>query len=349
MQLFSQILSYSLLPFGVLYDGVTSIRNFLYDKQYFASQKTTMFSICVGNLRVGGTGKTPHIEYLVRLLADTYQVATLSRGYGRKTKGFLVADSTSNAEKIGDEPMQFFLKFGNKIKVFVGEKRVAAANKIQALFPNIEILLLDDALQHRAIVANFTIILTDYQQLFYQDFLMPMGRLRENRKGINRADAIIISKCPNEIPNSTKAEILDNIATYTQNKIPVFWSSIVYLPLVPLLDSTEPPKSQNVILLTGLANSESLQKHIAKNYNLLKNIALADHQAYSLTDIEFLLEENKKYATQNPIFITTEKDMVKLQNPLFYELLQQISMYYLPICVKISDDFDKYLLKIVAK
>jgi tetraacyldisaccharide 4'-kinase len=334
-----QFLQNSLFPIAILYNLVTKLRNNLYDDQVFKSIKTPVFSICVGNLSVGGTGKTPHIEYLIRLLSSNYQIATLSRGYGRKTKGFIMADKTSNAEIVGDEPMQFFVKFGNKVSVVVGEKRVVAVEKLLKIAPKTQIILLDDAFQHRAIKANLNILLTDYQNLFYKDYLLPTGRLRENRKGAKRADIVIITKTSTDIQESDKQEIEKEIAQYTQINTPIFWSFIQYLPLKPLFESSESPKNppnKNVILLTGLANSNSLKNYITENYNLLHHIELADHQNYTISLIKELLFEYQK--NKNAIIITTEKDMVKLQNPIFYNLLKNINFYYLPISITFSDE-----------
>ncbi len=354
MNSFLQFLNYSLFPFSLLYDIVTQIRNKLYQQKYFRTETTKVFSICVGNIAVGGTGKTPHIEYLIRLLSDSYELVTISRGYGRKTKGFLIADQNSTAQSIGDEPMQFFIKFGHKIKVIVGEKRVSAAQKLLDNFPKTQIILLDDAFQHRAISANLNILLTDYYQLFYKDFLLPMGRLRENRRGIQRADAIVVTKIPEDLSSEEKHQIVKNINKYAKNNIPIFWSSIMYLPLKPLFDSTKNVlTSKNVILVTGLANNMTIKKHIGQHYNLLKTITLADHQDYTMSDIEFLLKEYMYYHLQNhsqnsfdkPIIITTEKDMVKLQNPIFFDLLKNLDLYYLPICIKIDKEFDEFILR----
>jgi tetraacyldisaccharide 4'-kinase len=193
------VLRILLLPVAWLYEGITRLRNWLYDKGYKKSTSFPLPVISVGNLTVGGTGKTPHVEYLVRLLKDQRQLVTLSRGYGRQTKGFLIADEQANAATIGDEPMQFYQKFGHQIKVAVGEKRVPAIEQILRLYPKTEIILLDDAFQHRAVRPCFSILLSDYHRPFYTDFVLPAGRLRESRKGAGRADAVIFSKCPQNL------------------------------------------------------------------------------------------------------------------------------------------------------
>jgi tetraacyldisaccharide 4'-kinase len=343
---------YLLLPFAVLYQGITSLRNLLYEKQFFKTTPTPIFSINVGNLRVGGTGKTPHIEYLIRLLADKYQIATLSRGYGRKTKGFLIANKQSDVATIGDEPMQFFSKFKHKIIVTVGEKRVAAVEKIAKNVPKINLILLDDAFQHRAIQANLNLLLTTYDKPFYDDFLMPAGRLREGKAGAKRANAVIVSKCPIHLEEEEKRRIKEKIYSYLPDKeIPIFFSTITYQPFEPVFASFSKQKhdsQQPIILLTGIANAQLLQEKIAKEYHLLTHIALADHHHYTQKSAEKISKTYQKLQHKNPIILTTEKDFVKLQSPEIAVLLQHLPLYYLPIAIEFlpsSIEFDTWVLE----
>ncbi len=211
-------MKYLLFPFAILYDLITQIRNYFYDREYFKSVKPSIFTVSVGNITVGGTGKTPHIEYLIRHFlkknenVENYKLATLSRGYGRKTKGFVLANNQTTASEIGDEPMQFYQKFvaGNKLEnkkvnITVCEKRVLGVEKILELFPATKTILLDDAFQHRAIKPHFSILLSDYNRPFYEDFLLPMGRIRENRKGAKRANVVLVSKSPLDLGEKEKA------------------------------------------------------------------------------------------------------------------------------------------------
>ena len=342
---------YLLLPFAILYQGITSLRNFLYEKQFFKTTATPAFSINVGNLRVGGTGKTPHIEYLIRLLADRYQITTLSRGYGRKTKGFLIADSQSDVTTIGDEPMQFFSKFKHKIRVTVGEKRVAAVEKIIEKISKTDLILLDDAFQHRAIQANLNLLLTTYDKPFYDDLLMPAGRLRESKRGAERANAVIVSKCPIHLEEEKKKQIKEKIYSYLPDKqTPIFFSIITYQSFEPVFASLSKQKydsQQAIILLTGIANAHLLQEKIAKEYHLLMHIALADHHHYTKKSAEKIVKIYQKLQHKNPIILTTEKDFVKLQNPEIAVLLQHLPLYYLPIAIEFlpsSLDFDAWIL-----
>ena len=185
-----------LFPFSWLYYLITQIRNRLYDRGLKPSVKFELPVICVGNLTVGGTGKTPMIEHLIRLLQNRFKVATLSRGYGRATKGIRIAGPSENASTIGDEPFQFYTKFGKRITVAVGEERALAIPTILQECSDTQIILLDDGFQHRKVSPGFSILLTDYHRPFYNDFLLPSGRLRESRWGAERADVIVVTKCP---------------------------------------------------------------------------------------------------------------------------------------------------------
>jgi tetraacyldisaccharide 4'-kinase len=214
-----------LAPFSALYGMVITLRNYLYDRQVFKSVHFSPFIICVGNLRVGGTGKSPMIEYLGRLLKDEYSVAILSRGYGRNTKGIRLANEEDTAQTLGDEPFQFYQKFGKnqKVVIAVGEERILAVPEILYLQPETEIILLDDAFQHRAIVADLNILLTEYARPFYSDTLLPGGRLRETRKGATRADVVIVSKCPAEIAEAQMLSMEKNIRKIYCSKYTCFF------------------------------------------------------------------------------------------------------------------------------
>jgi tetraacyldisaccharide 4'-kinase len=367
--MFLKILRYLLFPLAILYDFITKIRNLLYNNKLFVSITPPIFSICIGNLTVGGTGKTPHLEYLIRLLTKSInyvavtpkQIVTLSRGYGRKTKGFLIANPQSHTTEIGDEPMQFFIKFGEKVTVTVGEKRVQAIEKIMAQLPNTKIILFDDAFQHRQVKAHVNILLTDYHRLFYQDFLLPTGNLRESRQGAKRATLIIVTKCPQHIDDKEKEQIKQEIRRYTHPQTPILFSHIRYLPVVPLynhlLGGSKPPnrlpkygnnrESQNIILVTGLANNSYLENYLSEKYQILTTLAFADHHDYTKKDIAQIVATYQKYENFSPIIITTEKDMVKLRNPTFEFLLQNLPFYYLPIEVYCSAEDEKILKSLI--
>jgi tetraacyldisaccharide 4'-kinase len=350
-------LKYLLFPFAILYDLITQIRNYFYDKNYFHSVQPSVFTVSVGNITVGGTGKTPHIEYLIRYFLDknkdveSYKLATLSRGYGRKTKGFILANNQTTASEIGDEPMQFYQKFAQnnqdnheKVNIVVCEKRVLGAQKILELFPSTKTILLDDAFQHRAIKPHFSILLSDYNRPFYEDFLLPMGRIRENRKGAKRANVVLVSKSPLDLSQEEKQSIRIKIHNYT--KSPVFFTSFEYDKPINLLNNEELnlDKNQNYSfgILTGIANYKPFQKYIETKFADFGEIEsqkhFADHYDYTEKDIEFLKESN--YQDSKIIWFTTEKDAVKLR-PLL-ELFSpkeqnRISIFYIPIKVVFLD------------
>lgn len=350
-----KFLQYILFPLAILYYLITTLRNYCYEIGVFKVTQAPIFTICVGNLTVGGTGKTPHIEYLIRLLQSKFQIATLSRGYGRKTKGFLVADNHSTATTLGDEPMQFFVKYGNKIVVSVGEKRVIAIEKLLQLCPNLQVILLDDAYQHRGIKAHCNILLTDYNRPFYKDYLLPTGELRESRKGAKRADIVIVTKCLSTITPTEKNKIVENIKEYANENTPILFSYIRYLALQLLYENnnskqvTEFTKNQNVILVTGLANNKTLQEYITQQYNLLTTLTFADHQDYTKTVLQEIINTYQKNISQNPILITTEKDMVKLQSDSLKNKLQGLPIYYLPIEIYFSEEDESVFLKTLQK
>jgi tetraacyldisaccharide 4'-kinase len=295
----------------------------------------------VGNLTVGGTGKTPHVEYLIRLLKDHMPLATLSRGYGRQTKGFIIADEQASASTVGDEPMQFFRKFGSQVGVVVGEKRVPAIQRIIQIYPQTEAILLDDAFQHRAVSPSFSILLSDYNRPFYQDYTLPSGRLRESRTGARRADMIIVSKCPDHLKDTEQAAITNRIGKYSRTGVPVYFTGIHYgKPLPYYIHSTFAPR---ILLVSGLANPLPLEKYVQSTYQLLHHIVFKDHHAYTSQDVLHIQESF--YQHKADVILTTEKDYVKLVQPALKSLVATLPFYYLPIEVCFlfgqQEDFDK--------
>ena len=324
-----QLLTVLLFPFAILYNLVTKARNHLYNIGSRPSIQFDLPVISVGNLTVGGTGKTPHIEWLIRLLKDEYSIATLSRGYGRKTKGFLLANPDSKATDIGDEPMQFFTKFGEQVTVSVGEERALAIPSILHEQPDTQVILLDDAYQHRRVNPSFNILLTDFHRPFYKDFLLPAGRLRESREGAKRANIIVVSKCPEHLSKTEQETIAKQIRPYAKENTPIYFSTIEYgTPVNIHTEETLTETKQPVILLTGIAQTGPLETYIQQKYELLQHISFSDHADYTSTKIEHILSEVKKHHAQQPIIITTEKDAVKLKGN---HALAQLPIYSLGI------------------
>ena len=326
-----------LFPFAILYGFITSLRNYLYDKGILKSYSCDIPIIAVGNLNVGGTGKTPQIEYLIRLLSPNYNVATLSRGYKRKSNGFILADANATAESLGDEPFQYFKKFP-KIQVAVDADRKNGIEQLLSQASKPELILLDDAFQHRKVQAGFYILLTAYNDLFCDDFLLPTGNLRESRNGAKRANIIIVTKCPSSISQIEQESIKKRIGL----DIPLFFSKIAYDDKVYNdIESiaVSEVKLKDKILFAGIANPNPFFDFLqAENDEI---ITFADHHHFS--ESEILGIKNK---ANEKIIITTEKDFVRLKAKILKKQL-----FYLPIKSQFlisQEAFDQTILNYVG-
>jgi tetraacyldisaccharide 4'-kinase len=333
-----------LFPFAVLYDLVTRIRNYLYDRGLKPSVAFEVTTICVGNLTVGGTGKTPMIEHLIRILRPHYSLATLSRGYGRNTKGFRMAGPADSAATIGDEPLQIYKKYGDNVAVAVCEDRAFAIPNILQENESVGVVLLDDAFQHRRVRPSFSILLSDYSRLFYKDMLLPAGRLRESRSGARRAHAIVITKCPHDISDDTMMEIEKSVRRYADS--PVFFTKIHYGEPVPF--GKEGRVSDKVILVSGIAYSKPLRDYVTQNFKMVEHIDYADHYDYRITDLSLLKSLMIKHPDAS--VLTTEKDMVKLGVKDFRDVIKTLPIFYLPVeteFIKNGEDFDAMVVNVV--
>lgn len=332
-----KMLRYILFPFVPIYYLVTWLRNKLYDLGIKKSKSYHFPVICVGNLSAGGTGKTPMIEYLITLLKKDYKVATLSRGYKRQTKGFYLADETATAETIGDEPFQFYNKFKKDILVAVDADRQNGISELQKQKNKPEIILLDDAYQHRRVKAGLNILLTTYANPYFSDFVLPTGNLRESKDGAKRADIIVVTKCPDELNESTKASFIKRIRpSENQN---VFFSSIRYSDNVISEHSTiELKELSNVTLVTGIANAKPLVDFLNSKHLNFEHLNFKDHHGFSQKDIEILKTKT--------LIITTEKDFMRLKH---YKSLKD-KLFYLPIKVVIENEekFNKRIEEFVT-
>jgi tetraacyldisaccharide 4'-kinase len=337
-----------LFPFALLYDAITRLRNHLFNIGYKPSFQFEVPVIGVGNLSVGGTGKTPMVEYLIRLLKDSKEVATLSRGYGRKTTGLRFADDKDTAATIGDEPYQFYLKFKGSIHINVAEDRAFAIPSILHQYPSTEVILMDDGFQHRTVKPQFSVLLSDYSNPFYTDFVIPFGRLREARKEAKRADVVVVTKCP-QAENSIDFDgIEEKVKRYAGDK-PVFFSAIKYG--VPQGFGKVSEFTQKVILVTGIANATPLVEYVKANFCLLETIPFPDHHFYTASDLQ-KISETKKRAGIGVCLLTTEKDRVKLIQAPLKNLVLAEEWFYLPIetyFLKDGDKFDKMILNSIDK
>ena len=321
----------ALLPLSWIYGAVTDVRNFLFDNGILHSEKVLQKVIVVGNLTIGGTGKTPVIEYLTRLLAKKMPTAILSRGYGRETSGFIEADSHATAATIGDEPFQFYTKFSEDTIVAVCEKRVEGALKIHEKHPDIKLLLLDDAFQHRAIRRDINILLNDYNRPFYKDHPFPAGRLRERRHGARRADAVIVTKCPTALSVLEKENITENIRRYTRAGVPVFFATTRYD--VPRSYEGAPVELKNVKMAAGIANPQPFAAYLTTRFSVTDQKVFPDHHNYTPSDVEDLIKNLKN----DTFVVTTEKDMVKLK-PLVVAKGCAARFAYIPVSVDFGDE-----------
>ncbi len=343
------LLKYLLFPFSLLYHAVTRFRNHLYDIQYKKSFEFETFLINVGNLSVGGTGKTPHVEFLIRLLSGKYNIATLSRGYGRRTKGFRKANEEDNAKTIGDEPYQFYLKYGLVSDVYVGEERALAIPEILFHKEETDIILLDDAFQHRSVLPDINILLTDYHKPFFNDMVLPSGRLREGRKNAARADMVIVTKCPDSIGAEKMKMYTTKIRKYCSENTPVYFSGIRYMkPKAVFEDYSGDLK--NVLLFSGIANDKPLKDYVQKNFNLLKYEKYPDHYIFRSSDIREIVKGFNELKVPDACILTTEKDMARLLSlGELADPLKNLPVFYLPIEIYFLKDADKIENEIISR
>lgn len=318
-----------LFPFAAAYDGITRLRNHLYDIDWYKSVAFDRPVLAVGNLSVGGTGKTPMIEYLVRLLQDRYRIGIVSRGYGRKTRGFRLAGPQDNAETLGDEPYQYYRHWGNTVQVAVGEQRAMAISELLLQHPELEVILLDDAYQHRAVKADGYLLLSSWQKPFLRDQLLPLGRLREARKGANRANAVVMTKCPPNLPEEKRMQLKQEVERAAGKTLPVFFAGLSYQHAKPLINTgTALAEESPVLLLSGLAQPEPLEAYVQTHFKLIGHKAFSDHHRFSKEEIMALADEAR---ASKASILTTEKDASRLLLEDLRPLWQDIPVYTLPV------------------
>lgn len=330
-------------PFSILYGWLMLVRNRQFDNGQRRQTSFDRVVISVGNLSTGGTGKTPMIEFLVNKLKDQYKLATISRGYGRRTKGFRLASDADNAKSIGDEPLQFYRKFGQDVLVSVCEERILAIPSILMEKDDVEVFLLDDAYQHRKVARDYNIMLSDYHHPFYKDFVLPTGNLREPRRGAQRADAIVITKCP-DLSEQEKRKVIAAVKAYNDSA-PIYFSQIAYKKIAPVFGVYKIP--QEIALLTGVAKAQPIADHLSNSYRVLKHLEYADHYNFRSGDLDEIEKALKKIETK--ALVTTEKDMVRLLPFKSHSLFKAVDLFYLPIEFKIDreDDFLSGLMKVI--
>lgn len=349
-----EILRIFLIPAALIYGLVVSIRNLLFKWEILSSESFTFPVISVGNLSVGGTGKTPHIEYLIRLLTPHYKVNTLSRGYGRRSKGFKQATALDYAATIGDEPLQYFRKFRN-INVFVDERRRHGIHEILKLKDHIEVILLDDAFQHRYVKPGLSILLTDFHQLYSRDYLLPAGKLREPIAGAQRADIIIVTKTGSVLSPILARQLIEELKPAPHQQ--VYFSYIKYGVFTSLWDNdnvlTDTKQYSIILLFAGIANTYPIEDHLRKYCNELIVIRFQDHYQYTSEDLIRIKHNFDDLYSQNKLLVTTEKDAMRLLQPELVEIAVTLPVFYLPIEVEIHKEykqqFDEQILNYVNK
>lgn len=342
------VLKLLLYPFAAMYNGVMRIRNHLYDSGQKPTFSFDTAVISVGNLNVGGSGKTPMVEYLIQLLGNRFPTVTLSRGYRRETTGYRIAGSQDTAKSIGDEPFQMYRKFGDVVHVAVGEDRVFAIPNILHEFPDTRVLLLDDALQQRSIHPSLSILLTAADRPFYSDFVLPFGRLRESRSGAGRADVVVVTKCDEGMPDSEQEKMIARIRRYAGEK-PVFFSRISYGEVAALHPGST--FMNRVVLVTGIANAGSIESYCASRFTLIRHFRFGDHHKYTHGDLE---EMDRFLGSQaeEVVVLTTEKDLAKLDCPEFESFTSRWKFFYLPIkqvFLKDGSKFDAMVLDAIQR
>ncbi len=343
-----------LYPVSLLYGAIVSLRNLLFDLEILRQYKSSLPTISVGNLTAGGTGKSPHIEYLIRLIGPSSGVATLSRGYKRSSKGFVLATTESTTSEVGDEPRQFKQKFPSAT-VAVDEKRRRGMIRLEKECEGIKLVLLDDAFQHRAVKPGINILLTDYFNPYFDDFLIPSGLLREPKKGARRADIIIVTKTPKVLSPFIRQSFNEKIKPLPHQKL--FFSYIKYASFVamnPVMDDRKPGKKINTIMLVvGIANTYPIEDYLRQQCYELVILKYPDHHSFSPKDIGHIKNSWDNIVSSNKFLVTTEKDAMRLNAPHIREMVVPLPFYYLPIEVEFHEEdkqrFNKLILNYVGE
>jgi tetraacyldisaccharide 4'-kinase len=343
----------ALLPLSWIYSLVTRGRNQLFDWGLLPQEQFQVPVIAVGNLTVGGTGKTPHVEHLVRLLKDQFPVAVLSRGYRRETKGFLIADANSTAADIGDEPLQMHQKFPT-VTVAVDADRRNGIRMLLARDKAPGVILLDDAYQHRYVKAGLTLLLTDYHRLFSRDLVLPAGRLREPRKGKRRADIVVVTKCPPTLSEEECRAIALELALDRHQRL--YFSSIDYAALQPLEGGHPMPLDElahrHVLLLTGIANPGPVEATLRQHAGEVSTLRFADHHTFTSADME-RVSQAFNFLADPKLLLTTEKDAARLDGTGLLPATLRTSGYTLPIRIRIlhqkEEQFNQQIIDYVRK
>jgi tetraacyldisaccharide 4'-kinase len=332
-------------PFAVIYGIITSIRNLLYDWKFLKSKSVDLHTICVGNLAVGGTGKTPHVEYLINLLQNDYKIAILSRGYKRKTSGFIHASTTSSAFDIGDEPLQYKSK-NPQLDVCVDANRVNGIKKMLEFQDPPRLVILDDAFQHRALNCELKIVISEYNNLYLNDCMMPAGYLRESKKGIRRADIIIVSKTPDKTTAIEIRNTIKDLKPLAHQHL--FFTWLKYGELKGFQNPKDTIDTLNdlfryrIIVFTGIGNPEPMVTYLKEYSSDVKHLQYPDHHQFTLQDIADVRTQLDAIEGGNKVVVTTEKDAMRLQGTDLQDIANTLPLYVLPIEVDFKDKTQEF-------
>ena len=318
-----------LWPLSILYGLGVSIRNRLFNLGLLESKEFDVPIICIGNITIGGTGKTPHTESIINVLQKDHRVACLSRGYKRKTSGYILATENSTADEIGDEPKQIKNKFPD-ITVAVDADRVRGVKKLQQLPNPPDIIILDDGFQHRYVKADINILLIDYNRPIYKDHLLPLGRLREHHSALERANYVIITKCPSNITPIEKRIIYKNLKLKAYQEL--LFTTMKYGDITPLDGKSKYLKNNNSVVLcvTGIAQPGPYQEHLKTLFGQISFLTFPDHHRFTNNDIQKIIQEFNKMDQPDKYIFTTEKDATRLVSYEFPDEIRE-RMFYIPI------------------
>jgi tetraacyldisaccharide 4'-kinase len=347
----------ALLPLSFLYGLVILVRNLLFDLHLLRSTRFKLPVISVGNITAGGTGKTPHVEYLIRLLRHDFKIAVLSRGYRRKTRHFILASLKSSVTDIGDEPRQMKLKFP-EVNVAVENRRVIGVRTLIESIHKLDLVILDDAFQHRHIQPGLSILLIDYNRPIFKDVLLPAGNLREPARNARRADIVLVTKCPERITIQERSDFITNL--HLNQKQDVYFTHYTYgspIPVFPDKHGMQDPisyrylrkKNMGVLLVTGIAHPEPLKQFLEQHLRIDEEIRYSDHHPYDKKDIQFIKNRFKTIAQEEKCIIVTEKDAVRLREIDIPDKSFRKSWYYIPVEIKFQAKGEKPFIKSIYK
>lgn len=330
-----------------IYGMIVGLRNEMFDLKILSSREFDFPVISVGNITVGGTGKTPHAEYIIGFLRKTMKVATLSRGYKRRTRGFLIADTNSTVKQVGDEPLQMKIKF-NEVTVAVDAKRVRGIEKLLERPEKPDVIILDDAYQHRYVSAGLNILLTDYSRLITKDSLLPFGRLRESASNRSRANIIIVTKCPSELKPIEERIITKELTIRPYQNL--YFTRLEYGPVQPVYpgfaQTNKDLKSsmlngRTLLLVTGIGNPEPLKEYLAHQSHVIEHLSFSDHHNYTSKDIDLIVTKFESLSKEDRVILTTEKDMVRIRDLMSVPDIIKGNLFYIPLMIRFLNNGEK--------